>query len=61
LDRDGKAADRRALMFYGVGGAAIIAGAVAFVFLGRSDSGTSANVGLVPTSDGGVVTWTGAF
>src|SRR5262249_35883962 len=57
VEDSGKRFDLFAKISWGVGGAAVLTGAVLYV-LGRKST-AEARVGLLPTSGGGLVTWSG--
>lgn len=60
LDRDGRAADRNAVILYAVGGTAIVAG-VALYLWDRGEGTPESTVGLLPGAGGAVVTWSGSY
>lgn len=47
------------VVLFGAGGALIVGGVVRYMT--RGESGESTQVGVVPTSGGGLITWTGGF
>ena len=59
LYEDGQSADRNAKIFLGVGGAAVIGGAVLY-YLGVR-AGSEAQVAVVPRGDGATMVWSCAF
>lgn len=58
-DADGRAAERRQYVFYGVGAAALVTGGVLY-WLGTRDA-ERAPVAVVPRADGAMVSWSGRW
>jgi fibrillarin-like rRNA methylase len=60
LDASAHRADRNAKILLGVGGAAIIGGAVMF-YLGHRAGNDSSHVALIPSADGATLAWSLRF
>ena len=59
-DADGRSAERRQYVFYGIGAAAVVTGGVLY-WLGMRERAPSTTVGVTRRADGAAITWGGTW